>query len=281
MIILITVFIMLTKEPGKVIKNMKIAFWSPVHGQTGTTSNMIAIATVAVIQHDVKALLVQTHFCLNNLERSLIGYQRDKDSLIDIGVDELARSPKLVNLDRETIYNCSVNAFNNLHLLPGTLREHREDYEKSTGTKLTRIITAAEKYYDIVFVDTNAGNSKITMDILNAADLIVVNLSQNVFVIDKYLEDYKLDPKKTFYLIGDYEKDSRYNLFNLKSKYEIFKKNTGVIPHSVLYKDAHSSENALRFIRANIDCKKGPNAYFIKSIKDAAEKILDAVKKVV
>jgi len=240
---------------------------------------MIAVATVAVLQYNIKALLVQTHFCLNNLERSLIGYQRDPDSLIDIGIDELARSPKLANLDKETIYNCSINALKNLHLLPGTLR-HREDYERSTAPKLNRIVTSAEKFYDIIFIDTNAGNSQTSMDMLHAADLIVVNLSQNIFVIDKYFEDYNFDPDKTFYLIGDYEKDSKYNLFNLKSKYEFFNnKNIGVIPHCVFYKDAQSSENALRFIRSNIDCNKGPNAYFIKAIKEASEMILDKVKK--
>lgn len=260
---------------------MKIPFWSHLHGQPGTTTNLSAVATVATLNKNVKSLLLQTHYSLNNLERSLIGYQRDKESLIDVGIDELARSPKLSKLDENAIYNCSISAIHDkMYLLPGTTKADREDFERNTGSKVKRIIAAAEKYYDTVFIDTNAGNGSLAMEILNTSDLIVVNLTQNVPMIERFFSDYNFENKNVVYLIGDYEKNSHYNLYNLKKRFEQLRINkVAVIPHCIEFKDAQSDENALQFIKKNIDCTRGKNEYFIRCVKEAADIILEAGKE--
>lgn len=260
---------------------MQITFWSHVHGQPRSTSNMMAIAVTATLESNITCLLAQTHFNLNNLEESLIGYKRDKESLIDVGSDELARSPKLSNLDKDTIYDCTISALHKrLYLLPGTAKDNREDYEKSTGKKLKRIFAAAEKYYDTVFVDTNAGKSELTMEIIDGSDLVVVNLCQNIAMIDRYFKEFSLDHKNVIYIIGNYDKDSHYSLYNLKKRYEQLRNGkVAVIPICTEFMDAQSGGKVLKFIQKNIDCKKGKNAYFIKCVKEAVVMIMKAAKE--
>ena len=255
-----------------------VAFWSNVHGQPRTTSNMIAVAVTTALGQNVSCLLMQTHFNLNNLESYLIGSRENsRDVFMDIGIDGLARSIKLAPLDKETIENYSIQLLNNrLTLLPGTTSENRAVYIEDMAKTINIIMTEAVKHYDILFIDINSGSDDISKLVLERADLAVVNLCQNKSVLDNYFSSWQLDNRRIMYLIGSYDKNSSYNIHSFKQQYKPLKKSTVIeIPYNTGFMDAQSNGEVLKFINRNISINKtGEDAYFINSVKKASAMLL-------
>jgi cellulose biosynthesis protein BcsQ len=224
-------------------------------------------------------MVTQTHFNLNNLEAPLVSTSSviGKEYLMDVGIDALARSIKSSPLDADIIENCSISLLNKqLNLLPCTSKNNRDIYENDMSKTITGILHAVSCYHDIVFIDTNSGRNDLTIKILENADLIVVNLSQNRIMLDDYAMNYKFDNKKIFYLIGNYNSNSKYNLKNIQKSYQWMKnKNTAVIPYNTEYMDAQSDGQVIQFMMKNMDCEKNEsNTYFIREIKTAVTKIM-------
>lgn len=258
---------------------MKIAFWSNMHGQTGTTSNLLAIAVMSTLQFKSRNMVTQTHFNLNNLEAPLVSTSNSiaKEYFLDIGIDALARGIKSSPLDGEIIENCSISLLNRrLNLLPGTAKNNRDIYESDMSRTITGILQAAVNYYDIVFIDTNSGKNELTMKILQNADLIIVNLSQNKSIIEDYAANYQFDHRKIFYLLGNYDNISKYNLKNIRKTYRwLNSRNTAIIPYNTEYMDAQSDGQVISFLLRNLECdKEESNAYFISEVKRAVIKIM-------
>jgi cellulose biosynthesis protein BcsQ len=258
---------------------LKIAFWSNVHGQAGTTSNLLAIAIICALQYKLKTMVTQTHFNLNNLTAGMVSdrEQFQKEFLMEIGIDALTRSIKSAPLDYEIIENSTISFLKKrLNLLPGTAKMNREIYEIDTLKAITGILRTVEMLYDIVFIDANSGKNQLTNKILEEADLIVVNLSQNKNMIEEFKLNYKFPKKKVFYLFGHYDTNSRYNINNLKQSYNwLNSKNTAVIPYNTEYMDALSDGQAIAYMLKNIESEKNDsNGYFIKEVKAAASKLL-------
>lgn len=262
---------------------MKITFWSPVHGQTKTTSNMIAIAIFSTILYEQNNMVMQTNFKLNNLEIPLVGTHTKVVGEYfngDIGLDALARSIKSEPLNKEVIHNCSISMLNQgLNLLPGTTKLNREHYEDKLIPVLSSIINSIEKNYDIVFIDTNSGLSdEITKRVIDMSDIIVVNLCQNKMVLEEYFKENPLGnyDNKLFYLLGSYDKESKYSIRNIKRIYkEYIKNNIAAIPYNTKYMDSLSSGKTISYMENCLEQSKlDDNKYFTACITEASKKIL-------
>ncbi len=262
---------------------MKIVFWSPMHGQAGTTSNILAVALIAGIKYGKKAVLTQTQFNLNNLEAPIIGanpHSKDsKDYFREVGLDTLIRCFKASKLDLETLTNCCIAIENtNILLLPGTTKSIKEAFEHELEMVTTNLLHSVEDLCQIVFIDICSGENGLSKKIMEEADLVVVNLSQNISIIDQFLKQYEYHmPKKVFYLFGRYDCNSKYNINNIRRKYHkyITSNNSGVIPYHTGYMDAQIDGRVVEYIRSKInDTKKDYSYYFIKKTKRSTEKIL-------
>lgn len=250
-----------------------------MHGQAGTTGNLLAVAVMSTLKYGMKNMITQTHFNMNNLEAPLITTSgvMGKEYFMDVGIDALARSIKTSPLDSDLIENCSMSFLHNrLNLLPGTTKNNRDIYESDMSKTITGILHAVANYHDLVFIDTNSGSDELTRKIIDQADLVIINLSQNKYMLEDYLSRYEYESKKVFYLIGNYDKNSKYNLNNMKKSYKWLKnKNTAVIPYNTEYKDAQSDGQILEFMLKNLNCDKDEsNAFFIREVKTAVDKIM-------
>lgn len=255
---------------------MKVAFWSSVHGQSCTTANLLAITLMTVMEYKRKSLILQNHFQLNNLEKPLIG-KIEEGLYENIGIDALVRAVKSAPLDDDTFYNSSISFLNKqLSLIPGTTKCNRLIYENDMVHSIKQILEAADQYNDMVFVDTNSGDSDITQMILKEADIIVVNLSQNKSMIEEYIKNYKYPQEKIIYLIGSYNQNSRYNQKNLIRMYDPFNKhNLSVIPYSTEFLDHLSEGTLIDFMVKNIEAQKEDSTfYFIQQVKHATDMII-------
>lgn len=257
---------------------MKFAGWSNVHGQPGTSSNLSAIAVYSTMRYGLKSLITQTNFMMNDLEAPLVGNEiRGDEYFKDVGIDALARSIKSGPLDEVTFFNSSISLLNNkLHLLPGTTKSSREHFESDMEKTVTNITRSAERFYDVVFIDTNSGRNEISSKVLANAELIIVNLSQNKRVIDSYFDEYHFDPNKVFFLIGNYDRRRKDNMRNLRRHYKKMKSsNSAAIPYCSEFADAISEGKMIEFFKKNMKAKKDDkNRYFIDCVGKATKKIL-------
>lgn len=256
---------------------MIIVSWSPVHGQTAITSNLLAVAIYSTLRYQMKSIITQTNFCMNHLEAPLIGnVTAASDYFQDTGIDCLARSVKSAPLDRDAFYNASVSLLNkNLTLLSGTKKCNQEFFESDMEKVINNIIGTAEQFYDVVYIDTNSGRSGLTLQVIDKADLVLINLCQNKHVLNDFFNDYDFNQNKTFYLIGNYDHRSVNNIRNLRKQYKkLNANNSAVIPYCTEFADAASDGTLIDFMKRNMEAKKEDrNSYFMNNVALASEKI--------
>lgn len=249
----------------------KILFWSPFHGQ-GQTSNLHATAFIMGLTYNKRVLMMQTHFYGNNLESPLIGqnvgYNLDNNYELfsDVGIDAAVTYSNMNKLNMNTLQHCCFTFPNTpIYLLPGTETNNRETFERDIGKSVTHMIKAADEIVDVILIDSNSGEDKLSFKLMNSADLIVVNLTQHRYVLDKFFRDYIknfTDNKKVFYLFGDYDDNSSYNISNIRLKYHRYvnRRNSGVIPYSTKYLDAQNESNLVNFMLKGLKRSKSEDS---------------------
>lgn len=258
---------------------MKVVFWSPVKGQSGSTSNLLAISIISTIIYEQYNIIVDSSKADCTLRNALVGESK-KEYFQKIGVDAVLRYMKSSALNEEKIKNCTISLLDkHLDYIPPY--SVNELYEEEMTESFCSVLKIIERYQDFVFIDAGSGNSKVTKKIKESADIVIVNLPQNINVINDYFESNTEDELqcKSFYLIGNYNCNSRYNMKNLRRSYNEFnKKNTAIIPYNIEFYDSIIDGQTIDFIKKNINCSHcDKNHYFVKSCKKAANQILDFI----
>ncbi len=258
---------------------MVVAFYSPMHGQTGTSSNLLSIALLLALKYQKKLFLMESHFEKNALESMLVKMPKPRELSVyeDFGIDLLTRSKVLINLAEEQLINASFSFLNNqIHLLPGTRQIDRDIFEQSIHQTILDVIEIADLHHDMVLIDVNASKNRLSNQILERADLIVVNLSQNPWLIKQFFKESQNEKEKIIYLLGNYDKNSHFNLRNLSYEFPMLSgKNTATILYDGSWRDAMFDANTIAFMRKKINSegkkKKGP---FLDGIEKACHLIL-------
>lgn len=265
----------------------KIVFWSPLHGQ-GQTSNLHIISLVLSLLYKKKVLMMQTHMSMNNLEGPLVGksmgFLDTEDSSIfqDIGLDAAVMYSRMNMLMDDILESCCVTFPNtSLLLLPGTEMKNRETYERDICSVLCRMILDAEKSVDTVMIDSDCGREGLSIRLMSLADIIVINLTQSKYVLNRFFSEYGdllNKHKNIFYLFGNYDRNSGYNINNCLIKYRkyINKNNSGTIPYCTRYMDAQNDCDILAMARAGLSYN---NMRDMAMIRDKFNGIYRTVKR--
>lgn len=269
-----------------------ITFWSDKKGETAKTLSMVAVATHMAVEHNFKILILSTAYnddtiesCFwkknyNNTLKEITGGKND----IEMGVDGLARLALSNKLSPDAISNYTKIVFsgNRLEVLTGSKTKVYQEYEK-VKEAYKAILQEANKYYDFVFVDLNKGlDEKYIEDILKMSDLVLVNISQRVKMIEQFQklkeenEIFKKD--NVMLLIGKYDKHSKYNAKNIERTLK-YKERVIVVPYNTLYFDSCNDGDVVDFflkIRKlnSIDV----NTMFVQEIENTTSSIIDRIE---
>ena len=261
---------------------MKLAFWSSQKGQGNVTSNMIALSTVIASQYDYKMILMQTQYKDNNLWAPFYRLKShfQLDEFGDTGVDALVRLIKTEPLSPAILHNCSVSILEDkLCLLPETTKLNQSLYEDQITNMIGYILKNMDVSYDITMVDTIYGTNTITDLVLSESDYIIVCVSQNIYQLNSLFQRMELPSHKIFYLFGNYEEDSKYNIKYLRKKYSISAKQSAIIPKNVRFMDAINDGDVLKFFNRNKGVTKEECDYrFFKEVEKAAQKLLKFIE---
>lgn len=266
---------------------MQIAFWSPNHGQTGTTTAAITYASLIALSNNFKVLLTHSQFERSTLERCLVKeshFEQDDHSYFnDQGLGALRRLVKNGRLSKGMVsdYTTSLLANMNLDLLEGIYEASNYTSDEET-TLLRKIFDLANEDYDMVFVDVHSGlNIELTRNLIADSDVVVVCLNQNVQLIERFLGDEAatsmLKDKKCMVNIGLYDPASKYNVKNIERLYGL--KDVICIPYHTQILDAGNMHQSLDYIMRNLEVKPKDRAYaFMKMVTLGSQKLMAATE---
>lgn len=266
-----------------------VTFYNSSIEQTGKTMSIAAISTYMAIEHNYRILVISTTNRADPLKECFWEQKKKKKNLgifgpnasleVENGVEGLARMIRSNKIAPDMITNYAKVVFKDrFEILLGC------ENPPSDGTIIEKlypsIIKAANQYYDLVFVDLDENVDEETKKtIIHDSDIVVINLSQRLRSINKFLElktqNQILASQKSVILIGRYDKFSKYNSKNI-SRYLGEKNQVLTIPYNTLFFEATEEAGVpdlfLKF-RKNLD-PEDRNAFFIEEIKRASENIV-------
>ena len=151
---------------------------------------------------------------------------------------------------------------------------------KEAANYFSEIITAANNYYDLVFVDLdNNVGPEVANAILNQSTIIMATISQRLSAINTFMEIREQEElfrsPKVLLLIGRYDRYSKYTLKNI-SRYMKEKNKISTVPYNTLFFEA-SEESAVPdlFLRfKKIKDTEDRNYLFMKELKRCSENII-------
>ena len=240
-----------------------IAFWSDEKKETGQTLSMVVLSTYMAIQHSYKILNVSTNFkdetleeCYWNTEREnsfLKKITEDKRGIIGLeaGIEGLAKIIRSNKTTPNIISNYSKVVFNDrLDVLCATKTTEYSEYLE-IARMYPEILNVANRSYDLIFVDISKRMAEEEVNrILEVADMIVVNITQRLSIIDRF---YALREENKFFKnnnvllnIGRYDKFSKYNVKNI-SRYLKMKNDVLVVPYNTLFFESCSEGKVAEF----------------------------------
>jgi len=230
---------------------------------------MIAVSLMSSILNKEKNAVIQSHFSMNNLTKALLGTNME-DTFLETGIDALMRDVKTAPITKEVAASDSIAVLNGLYNIFGeTAKKNKSPYEQEVMSYFNKIINALNKHYEHIYIDVASGYGEESKNILNNADIVVVNLCQNKSVIEEYLR-HPLEHENVIYLFGNYNYHSKYNVKNLRRMYPLLKKSICAnIRYSYGFLDALNDGRVIEFMFKNQDIDRVSENYnFMQSVKE-------------
>ena len=212
-----------------------ITLWNSDRDQSGVTISTVAIATKMAIERNLRVLIISTAyddftikncFWKDNSVRKRI--MNGKNLAVENGIEGLSRLIASNKIEPSAITDYTHVIFKNtLEILDGyvgssekTTEENIRDY-KNVSSIYPALITTANQYYDMVFVDLSRElDEKIKDEILELSNLNIYVATQKITSLDKYLEmrnqKTMLKGLKNLIIVGRYNGHTKFNRNNLQ-----------------------------------------------------------------
>ncbi len=268
-----------------------ITFWNKNYEQTGQTLSATAIASIMAIEHNLKILLISTHFNDKSLELCFGGLVKPVlQSIIkapvvsvDNGIEGLVKNaysnrltPEIIPTYTQIVYK---NRFEILHGVKKVDDAQTSEQYDRVKAKYKDVIQNANRYYDMVIVDLDRRmDEETTNEILSISNIIVYSIEQKIDMIDHYMnfkkENHMVSGKNVLLNVGSFDTRSKYTEKNIM-RYTGIKKDLLIVPYNTLYFEASREKKvADLFLKIrNIDDGSN-NTFFIETLKKDVEKIL-------
>ena len=271
-----------------------ISFWSNDKKTSGQTLSIAAIATQMCIEHNMRTLIVNATFDDDTLERCFWNVKQGRTlakslnvGKIDIasGAEGLVSAIASNKASPEVISNYTKIVFKNrLDVLPGLKTKVFEDHEKSLML-YKDLLSAANKYYDIVFVDLSKGlDRETTKIILENSAVVVYTMKPNLKQIDEFI---KFKSESPLYQKGNVipiltisDDLSKYNIKNT-TRYVGEKGTICTVPYNTVFREnACEAGVANMFLQFRLSSSaQDKNIQFLNAVSDCGKSIIYKLQK--
>ena len=260
---------------------MKVAFWSNGRGRSCGTSNLACMSVLSALScPEERTIVFENHKNIVNLGSTLF-YQKSSDAIREHTKYQtgsgLGKVLRLIEqgeeISEENLY-CFTEDYlgKRLFYLPSEPVKSSDYLEYYLERDAIRTMHLLEKYSDTVMVDTSSAPLASSRKILRQADLVVVNLSQNLQVLSHFFRNYSSIQEKAFYLIGDYDNHSELTRGEIMRRFHIPGSQIGTIPHDSGFSDAISEGQLIPFLLRHYSCCYGDARYpFMAAAKEAVD----------
>lgn len=248
-----------TQNNSKGGTDLKIAFWSNGRGRACVTSNLACISVLSALDcPEDRTIIFENHRNIINLESTLFNHYSNREVKenyqyeVESGLGKVLRIVEQgEEITKERLY-CQTRDYlgKRLFYLPSNDRsvQNLEYYMEREAVRTMRFL---EQHSDRVLVDTTAAPLVSSRKILQKADMVVVNLSQNLQFLEHFFRNYSSIQKRAFYLVGNYDANSQLTRGEIMKRYNISGSRIGVIPHNVHFSDAISNGQIIPFLLKN------------------------------
>lgn len=266
---------------------MQIAFWGNTRGKAGITSNMAAISTFLALEMKMSSVLFENHFNLNNIENGFLENSYENFVMESPfyyhhqGIDQVMKRLDSGIGMKEVISDAAIEpVIGKLFYIPQSNTGNKEVFEYELNRILEILLQALNQFTELVFIDTAVADNLTTKTILEKADFIIMNLCQDPFVLADCFQRFESIRKKSMYLLGNYDRYSRYTMKYVMRQFGIPKERIAAIPYNTSFRDAISLGKLVGFLSRNAMCsKQDENYYFIRELKRACRMVQAAVRK--
>ena len=262
---------------------MKIAFWCKEPNSLSMSAALAGIAYTAATSFGHRSLVLNSGFNCHELERAFVEHSDTlliKEELAyfyDSGIDLILNRLKFEGLGNTGVREQMLEIKKGLlYYLPGSTKTSREIYEEVFIEKGREALDMLENMYGLLFVACGGDiNSDVNRLVIEQSDLLVILCAQlpayNRNVSDEILS---FDKEKVF-LIGMYDKESKYTVKNIRKDLNVQKDSIGVIPYYIAFHDSLTDGSFVSFMeKVNKSSKKENMFYFADEIRKSTEKIL-------
>lgn len=265
----------------------KVVFWSPIPKMAGGTHAAIATATLMGIEEDLASILIHAHWQSRKIESSYTDYDELKNTNIfsntNIGMTALARLVESNKLTPDSIKNYAKPVLKQrLDIMYGTNVTERVQFGNLVDN-FPSIVRKADEAYDVVFIDLPKSNqNKYANEVIADSDLVICVINQEVVGLDEFFTNIEknehLKNKKKLILMCDYEAKSKYNIYNIRSKYNVKDIIMG-IPHNYIFSDSCNDGQVVDFFYKNLNADaRDYNGFFITETRKLVKKIIEITK---
>lgn len=262
---------------------MKIAFWCKEPDGITMNAALAGIAYTAASCFGQRSLMLNSGFKCHELEHAFVEHS---DTLIikeelayfyDSGIDLILNRLKFEGLGNTGIREQMLEIKKGLlYYLPGSTRTSREIYENIFVEKGKEALDLLENMFGLLFIACGGDfNFEVNRLVVEQADLLVI-LCEQLPSYNRNIPDeiFKLN-KELMFLVGMYDKESKYTLKHIQKDLRAKKDSMGVIPYFIAFHDSLADGSLVPFMEKVFkSTKKESSFYFADEIKKSTEKIL-------
>ena len=262
---------------------MKIAFWSNARGKCSTSSNLACIGVMNSILYKKEAVIFENHINVSGVSNYL--EKKDNTNFLrerrlyfnNVGMEALIKKLYMIGTGKDIGRSYALGyADNYLYYVPTDGIVNSDVFTYELNNSVADMMDRLEEEFGCVFADASGENNLSTKIILEQADRIVVNLSQDRRIIDDFFEKFSAIAHKCVFLISNYEPSVQIRDDYLIKKYKIKRERIGIIPYSFELRDALLQGKLVEYISRNLECKrKDDNFYFINELKKSCALVME------
>ena len=184
-------------------------------------------------------------------------------------------------LSEENLYGLTKDYLGKrLFYLPSEPVKSSDYLEYYLEREAVRTMECLERLSDMVMVDTSAAPLASSRKILQQADLVVVNLNQNLPLLSHFFRNYSSIQEKAFYLIGNYDGKSELTKSAIMKQFHIPGAKIGTIPHDTGFSDAMSRGQLIPFLLKNYMQENSlSHEMFMQAVKETVSLLQEQIRK--
>lgn len=264
---------------------MQVSFWSN-YERSGVSSNIAATGVMLSHIYPCRIVLIEDHVSSKSLDKILIGSRFETRSkgerllgvaenmtdfygfsgrtLTNRNVHMKETSGRRINIIEDSLYYITHNP----------MVEHTEaDFDMYV--RLTKAMSETTRNGEMLFIDAHSGFGLTSKIVLDASDLIVVNLRQDEGVIEDFLKNYSSIAYKCIFILESYKSIPWLHKREIAFKYGLDEKKIAVISYNSDFEMAVLKGRVADFVLDNYKCRQQSSNYtFIHDLKYAANLIM-------